>query len=48
MSKSKYTMNDLTYLLLGSGEVYSWGSNDHGQCGTGREPFHTVVHWTPK
>ena len=25
--------------LLGNGEVYTWGSNENGQCGTGKEPF---------
>jgi alpha-tubulin suppressor-like RCC1 family protein len=33
---------------LGTGEVFSWGNNENGQCGTGREPFQAVVHWSPK
>ncbi len=28
-----------TLALMSNGEVYSWGNNEHGQCGTGKEPF---------
>jgi len=31
-----------------SGEVFAWGNNENGQCGTGSEPFLNMVHWSPK
>ena len=33
--------------LMETGEVYGWGNNEHGQCGTGREPFMHMVQWGP-
>lgn len=32
---------DLTYFvsMIGTGEVFSWGSNENGQCGTGGNPY---------
>jgi alpha-tubulin suppressor-like RCC1 family protein len=34
--------------LMNNGELYSWGNNEHGQCGTGKEPFQQMVHWGPQ
>jgi Regulator of chromosome condensation (RCC1) repeat len=31
-----------------NGEVYSWGNNEHGQCGTGKEPFQQMIQWGPQ
>lgn len=28
---------------LGNGEVYSWGNNENGQCGTGGSPYNSMV-----
>ena len=30
-------MNKNVQLILGYGEVYSWGWNEHGMCGSGDE-----------
>mmetsp|Transcript_2263 Transcript_2263/g.2201 ORF Transcript_2263/g.2201 Transcript_2263/m.2201 type:complete len:98 (+) Transcript_2263:315-608(+) len=37
-----------TLAVMKSGEVYSWGNNENGQCGTGSQPFHNMVHWSPR
>jgi alpha-tubulin suppressor-like RCC1 family protein len=34
--------------LMKNGEVYSWGNNEHGQCGTGKEPFQQMIQWGPQ
>jgi alpha-tubulin suppressor-like RCC1 family protein len=39
---------DHTLLLMRTGEVFSWGNNELGQCGTGNDPFHSMVHWNPR
>lgn len=33
--------------LMESGEVFAWGNNEHGQCGTGREPYMHMIQWGP-
>lgn len=43
MCGSSHTLAQMT-----NGEVYSWGNNEHGQCGTGNEPFMQMVHWGPQ
>ena len=33
--------------MMTNGEVYAWGNNEHGQCGTGHEPFMHMIQWGP-